>query len=67
MKKLIACLTLAAFVAAPAALAGEKKSSETSCAEKTSACCAEKSACSSKASKAARAEMKGATLLLAKK
>ena len=67
MKKLIACLTLAAFVAAPAALAGEKKSSETSCAEKTSACCAEKSACSKSASRVAKSEMKGATLLLARK
>ena len=67
MKKIIACVTLAAFVAVPALQAGDGASCEKSCSAKATSCCAEKSACSKIASKMAKGELKGATLLLAKK
>ncbi len=45
MKKLIACLTLAAFVAVPAAFAGEK-----CCKDKDKAACADKDKVAAKGS-----------------
>jgi hypothetical protein len=67
MKKIIACLALAAFVTAPALQAGDSAACEKSCSAKATSCCAEKSACSKTASKVAKGEVKGASLLLAKK
>jgi hypothetical protein len=65
MKKIIVCLTLAAFVAVPALQAGDGASCEKSA--KATSCCAEKSANAKIGNKLAKGELKGATLLMAKK
>jgi hypothetical protein len=67
MKKIIVCLTLAAFVAVPALQAGDGASCEKSCSAKAISCCAEKSANAKIGNKLAKGELKGATLLMAKK
>ena len=67
MKKIIACLALVAFVTAPALQAGDGAACEKSCSAKATTCCAEKSACAKIGVKVAKGELKGATLLLAKK
>ena len=70
MKKLIACLTLAAFALTPALQAGDGKTcdkAKTCSAEKAKACSAEKASCCSSAKKLSNSDTKGATLLMAKK
>lgn len=77
MKKLIVCLTLAAFAFTPALQAGEGKAgdkSKAACSEAKSACSAEKSGCSAQTASAGKSAccakkqtasntVKGATLL----
>ena len=66
MKKLVVCLTLAAFAFIPALQAGDAKT----CDSAKSACCAEKakaagdSCCAKKLVKKVDATAKGATLLV---
>jgi len=70
MKKLIACLTLAAFAFTPVLQAGDSKtcdSAKTSCSEKAKACSSEKASCCSAGKNLSSSGTKGATLLMAKK
>jgi len=72
MKKLIACLTLAAFAFTPVLQAGDGKTCDKTkasacCAEKAKACSSEKASCCTLGKRLSSADIKGASLLLAKK